>query len=58
MFALYTIKNSSPFLEEFYSQKESFGYIYPTTLSDVMLNNDLDFYDPFVRRLIILEFIY
>jgi len=57
MFALYTIKNSSPFLEEFYHHRED-GYINPKNLAEVMLNSELDFNDPLIRCLIVLEFIY
>lgn len=57
MIALYTIKDSSLFLKEFYDRKE-YGFIRLKILSDVMLSSDLDFKDPIIRRLIILELAY
>ena len=57
MMALYIIKDSSLFLKEFYDRKE-YGFIRPKILSAVMLSSDLDFKDPIIRRLIVLELAY
>jgi hypothetical protein len=57
MMALYIIKNSSPFLKKFYDYRKD-GYINSKILSEVMLDSKLNFKDPFIRRLIVLEFVY
>ncbi|MBN4047172.1 hypothetical protein JYU05_01345 [bacterium AH-315-P13] len=56
MISLYTIKNSTPFLKEFYNRRE-YGFIRSEILADVMLNSELDFSDPIIKRLIILEIV-
>lgn len=58
MTALYITRNSSAFLKEYYYRKELSGSLYSTTLADVMLNRDLDFNNPIIRRIIILEMVY
>jgi hypothetical protein len=58
MNAMKSVKNNDSFLENYYDDKETAGFLSPEIYAKLMLNYKLDFSNYFYKRIILLEFVY